>query len=208
MKIWVALVPFAAFIAAFFFGALALWLVARRTKISHTETAAGKALHVESPVGTLDMRPEAKLDARLALIPVYPGARPENPAAAESVTELHIGSRILKDIRRATGLHRALSRCGTSTGNNCPTGRKISTILAAGRNSSVTRQITYCCFGFRDAATERLLIPPSSRRGIRIYSNANSFSGRDDSGRRKLFLYGSSPLNNFSNCAAGTRTPT
>ena len=98
MRIWVALVPFAAFVAAFSFGAVALWLIAKRTKFSQTETKAGKALHVESPVGTLDVRPEAKLDARLAQIPVYPGALPENQAAAESVTEIHIGGRTVRDI--------------------------------------------------------------------------------------------------------------
>ncbi len=98
MKIWVALVPFAAFAAAFSFGAVALWLVAKRTKISQTETKAGKALHVESPLGTLDMHPEAKLDARLAQIPVYPGALPGNPVGAESVSELHTFGRTLQEI--------------------------------------------------------------------------------------------------------------
>lgn len=95
---WLALVPFAAFAAAFCFGAVALWYLAKRIKFSQTETGLGKAFHVESPMGTLDVHPEAKLDARLAQIPVYPGALPENPDAAESVTELDIGSRALKEI--------------------------------------------------------------------------------------------------------------
>jgi hypothetical protein len=90
--------PFAAFAAAFCFGAVALWHLAKRTKFSQTETALGKTLHVESPVGTIDIHPEAKLDARLAQIPVYPGALPEGPLAAQSVTDLHIGSRVLRDI--------------------------------------------------------------------------------------------------------------
>jgi len=98
MKIWVVLVPFAAFAAAFCFGAVGLWWAAKRTRISQTETRAGKALHVDSPLGTLDVRPEAKLDARLARIPLYPGAMPENPAGAESVSELHIGGRTLQEI--------------------------------------------------------------------------------------------------------------
>jgi hypothetical protein len=93
-----ALVPFAASAAVFCFAAVALWHLAKRIKFSQTETEFGKALHVESPVGTLDMHPEAKVDARLAPIPVYPGALPENPDAAESVIELDIGSTTLKEI--------------------------------------------------------------------------------------------------------------
>jgi hypothetical protein len=95
---WLALVPFAAFAAAFSFGAVGLWYVAKRTRILQTETRSGKALHVESPLGTLDLRPEAKLDPRLAQIPLYPGAMPENPLAAESVSEIRIGSKTAQDI--------------------------------------------------------------------------------------------------------------
>ena len=95
---WMALVPVAAFAAAFCFGAVALWHLAKRIKFSQTETEFGKALHVESPVGTFDVHPEGKLDARLAQIPIYQGALPENPDAAESVTEFDIGSRALTEI--------------------------------------------------------------------------------------------------------------
>lgn len=95
---WLAFVPFAAFAAAFCFGAVALWHLVKRIKFSQTETELGKALHVESPVGTFDMHPEAKLDPRLAPIPVYQGALPENPDVAESVTEFDIGSRVIKEI--------------------------------------------------------------------------------------------------------------
>lgn len=98
MKIWLALVPFAAFAAAFCLGAVALWFIGKRTKISQTETRYGKALHVESPIGTLDVHPESKLDARLAQIPIYPGAMPENPLGAESVSQIQFGNESLQEI--------------------------------------------------------------------------------------------------------------
>jgi hypothetical protein len=96
--VWLALIPFAAFAVAFVFGALMLWFIAKRTKISQTETKTGKALHVETPLGTLDVRPEAKLDPRLAPIPIYPGAMPENPLAAEQVSDIRLGWKTAQDI--------------------------------------------------------------------------------------------------------------
>jgi len=94
----VLLIPFAVFAAAFCVGALALRHIAKGLKVSQTETRFGRALHVDSPLGTIDVHPEGKLDPRLAVIPLYPGAMPENAKAAESVTELHYGSRILQEI--------------------------------------------------------------------------------------------------------------
>jgi len=96
--VWLAMVPFAAFAGAFAVGAAALWFLAKRSKISQTETKFGTTLHVETPVGTLDMRPEAKLDPRLAPIPIYPGAMPQNPMAAESITDLRVGWKSAQDI--------------------------------------------------------------------------------------------------------------
>jgi hypothetical protein len=96
--VWLALIPFAAFAAAFLIGAVALWFLGKRTEISQTETKFRKRLHVESPCGTLDVRPEAKLDSRLASIPLYPGAMPENASAAESVSDLRVGWKIARDI--------------------------------------------------------------------------------------------------------------
>lgn len=91
-------IPFAAFGTAFLAGAIGLWWVSKRTKISETATASGKAVHVDSPLGTLDVRPEEKLDPRLAQIPTYPGAMPESAGSAESVSEVHIGHRTLQEI--------------------------------------------------------------------------------------------------------------
>lgn len=97
-RLWLALLPFAAFAAAFCVGAVALWYLAKRTKISQTETKYGKAIHVDSPIGTLETHPEATMDPRLATIPVYPGAMRENPMEADSVAELHIGSREWREV--------------------------------------------------------------------------------------------------------------
>ena len=95
---WMALIPFAAFAAAFLLGAVGLWFLVKTTKISQTYTSAGKVLHMESPLGTLDERHEAKVDPRLAQIPVYPGALAQNPAAPEAVSELRFAGAIFQDI--------------------------------------------------------------------------------------------------------------
>jgi hypothetical protein len=97
-EVWMVLVPFAAFATAFLVGAIGLWLVGKRTKISETMTKSGKAVHVDSPLGTIDVRPEAMLDPRLAEIPLYPGAMPENPGSAESISEVHIWNRTMEEI--------------------------------------------------------------------------------------------------------------
>ncbi len=98
MIVWFALVPFAAMAAAFGFGAIALWFFAKRARISVTPTQFGKSVHVATPIGALDVHPEGKLDARLATVPVYPGALREDPEAAESVTELQFGGKTYLDI--------------------------------------------------------------------------------------------------------------
>ncbi len=98
MKIWLAFIPFLAFLTAFGFGVVALWFIAKRAKILQTETKYGKALHVESPIGTLDVHAEAKLDPRLASIAIYPGAMAENSLGAQSVSEVHFGNRTLQEI--------------------------------------------------------------------------------------------------------------
>jgi hypothetical protein len=95
---WLALIPVAAFITAFCVGAVGLWYIARRTKFSQTQTATGQVIHVESPIGTLDVHPDAKLDSRLAQIPQYPGAMSNHPMTPEVVTELHLGARHAQDI--------------------------------------------------------------------------------------------------------------
>ena len=96
--VWLILIPLAVFVAAFAAGAVMLRLILKQSKALVTETSAGKALHVESPLIGLDMRPEKKLDPRLAQIPLYPGAMPENPASAEVITKVRLGFRDFQDI--------------------------------------------------------------------------------------------------------------
>ena len=93
-----AVIPFAAFGAAFLVGAIALWFLVKTTNISETYTNAGKKLHAESPLGKFDERREAKVDPRLVEIPLYPGALPQNAVAPEAVSELRFAGRTLEDI--------------------------------------------------------------------------------------------------------------
>ena len=98
MHLWLVFIPFAAFLTACCVGIVAMWFIAKRTKISQVETKSGKAIHVDTPVLSMDVQDEAKLDARLARIPVYPGALAENPSGAQTVTEVHLGGRTLQEI--------------------------------------------------------------------------------------------------------------
>jgi hypothetical protein len=63
-----------------------VWL-AKRVKITETETKAGKASHFDSPLGTLDVTPEEELDARLASILIYPGSLRQSPLSADMVSD-------------------------------------------------------------------------------------------------------------------------
>jgi hypothetical protein len=62
------------------FIALALAHLVRRfvrsMHISVSDAMLGKAVHVETPIGVLDLKPHEKLDPELARMLVYPGATP------------------------------------------------------------------------------------------------------------------------------------
>jgi hypothetical protein len=58
---WLALVPIAAFVVAFLVGAVALWAIAKGSTVTETPTKARKALHVHTPIGTLDSEPQEQL---------------------------------------------------------------------------------------------------------------------------------------------------
>src|ERR1700724_4630546 len=94
---WLALVPVAAFVIAFLVGALVLWSMAKSSTITETQTKAGKSLHVQTPIGSLDSLPQEKLDPRLAKLPSYPGALPEDPASAATVTQLDFNHGVLQE---------------------------------------------------------------------------------------------------------------
>src|SRR5690349_18514155 len=86
LHMWLGLIPIAAFVIAFLIGAVALWAIAKSSTVSETQTKSGKALHVHTPIGTIDSEPQDKLDSRLAKLPVYPGAMRKDPASAQTVT--------------------------------------------------------------------------------------------------------------------------
>jgi hypothetical protein len=93
-----ALVPVAAFVIAFLVGALLLWSIAKSSTITETQTKAGKAFHVQTPIGSLDSVPQEQLDPRLAKLPSYPGALCENPASAATVTQLDFNHGVLQEV--------------------------------------------------------------------------------------------------------------
>src|ERR1700688_2276512 len=95
---WLALVPVAAFVIAFLVGALLLWSIAKSSTITETQTKAGKAVHVQTPIGSLDSVPQEKLDPRLAKLPSYPGALREDPACAATVTQLDFNHGVLQEV--------------------------------------------------------------------------------------------------------------
>jgi len=95
---WLALVPVAAFVVAFVVGAVALWAIAKSSTLTQTQTKAGKAFHLHTPIGTLDSEPQEQLDPRLAKFPVYPGAMREDPTTAETITQMDFNHGVLQEI--------------------------------------------------------------------------------------------------------------
>ena len=89
MPVFVIFVPLLIFLAVCVGGFFAMLRFIRKTKVTTNMTDAGEAMHMETPLGTFDVRPEKKLDARLASIPSYPGALPNQPEIADEVTEFH-----------------------------------------------------------------------------------------------------------------------
>ena len=96
---WLALVPVAAFVIAFVVGAILLWSLAKNSTITETQTKAGKSIHVQTPIGALDSLPQEKLDPRLANLPSYPGALPEDAASAATLTQLDFNHGVLQEVR-------------------------------------------------------------------------------------------------------------
>ena len=94
---WLGLIPVAAFLIAFLVGAVALWAIAKSSTVSETQTKSGKALHLHTPIGTIDSQPQDKLDSRLAKVPVYPGAMRKDPARAQTVTSMDFNHGVLQE---------------------------------------------------------------------------------------------------------------
>jgi hypothetical protein len=94
---WLGLIPIAAFVIAFLVGAVALWAIAKSSTAIETQTKYGKALHVHTPLGTVDSEPQDKLDPRLAKLPVYPGAMRKDAATAQTVTRMDLNHGMLQE---------------------------------------------------------------------------------------------------------------
>ena len=95
---WLGLIPVAAFVIAFLVGAVALWAIAKSSTITETQTKSGKAVHLHTPIGTLDSEPQGTLDPRLAILPVYPGAMREDPASLQTVTQMDLNQGVLQEV--------------------------------------------------------------------------------------------------------------
>ena len=98
---WLGMVPVAAFVIAFLVGAVALWVIAKSSTITETQTKAGKAVHLHTPIGTLDSVSQQELDPRLAKLPVYSGAMREDPASAQTVTQMDLNHGVLQEVSSA-----------------------------------------------------------------------------------------------------------
>jgi hypothetical protein len=95
---WLGLIPVAAFVIAFLVGAVALWAIAKSSTVTETQTKSGKAIHVHTPIGTLDSEPQDKLDSRLAKLPAYPGAMRGDAASAQTVTRMDLNHGVLQEV--------------------------------------------------------------------------------------------------------------
>jgi hypothetical protein len=70
-----------ALVAVFLFGIF----VARNVHVEHRQTASGETVRVETPVGSIQVKPHQRLDPKTVGIPIYPGAfREDNDGHAAS----------------------------------------------------------------------------------------------------------------------------
>lgn len=84
-----ALIPFLAFAIAFGAGAVFLFVFLRGART----TVQGDAVHIESRLGTFDLKPNQQADPELAALLQYPGALHCNAAAAEYKIDVAFGKR-------------------------------------------------------------------------------------------------------------------
>jgi len=90
------LIPFAVFALVFIIGFVCMVAIAKRVKIK--ETPQGQEIHLETPLGSLDVEPRSKTDPRLASMILYPGATPADRRAAEYESDIHFGPKHFKRI--------------------------------------------------------------------------------------------------------------
>ena len=98
MPVFLIFVPLLVFLGVCVSGFFAMLRFIKKTKVTTEMTASGQAVHMETPVGMFDVRPETKLDPRLASIPSYPGALPSEPGIADEVTEFRFRGALATEV--------------------------------------------------------------------------------------------------------------
>src|ERR1700739_3319930 len=101
MPTYLLFVPILIFLGVCIVGFVAMWIFAKRIKVTTEATKAGQAVHMDTPLGTMDLRPEDALDPRLASITLYHGAMPTNPGVADEVSEWRFRSIDRRDVTAA-----------------------------------------------------------------------------------------------------------
>jgi hypothetical protein len=90
------LVPFAVFALVVLIGFVCMVTLAKRVKIK--ETDEGQEIHLETPLGSLDVEPRSKPDPRLAGMILYPGAIPSGRGAAGYESDIRFGPKHFRQI--------------------------------------------------------------------------------------------------------------
>ena len=63
---------------------------ARGIRATVSDTKPGKAIHIQTPIGSFDLKPQTELHPALASIMVYPGATPVESQPPEYEADAHI----------------------------------------------------------------------------------------------------------------------
>ncbi len=90
------LIPFAIFALVVLIGFVCMVALAKRVKIK--ETPEGQEIHLQTPLGSLDVEPRSKPDPRLASMILYPGAIRADRRGAGYESDIHFGPKHFKQI--------------------------------------------------------------------------------------------------------------
>lgn len=64
--------------------------IARSIRATVSDSKAGKAVHIETPIGYFDLKPQEALDPALASILIYPGATRTESQPPEYEADIHV----------------------------------------------------------------------------------------------------------------------
>lgn len=68
------------------------WYLAHNVRVRETRSGGGKTVAVQTPIGSIRVQEQARLDPAQAGLPVYPGARAEEVDSKSVSLELDFGS--------------------------------------------------------------------------------------------------------------------